>query len=71
MGSERLSLLLNTNIKPGQSKKLSPTYKCPYKIAKVNDNSTVEIEIKPNKYVNYHKHLPKHFFSGNEDEISV
>lgn len=55
----------NKNIKPGLSKKLSPNFKGPYKIIKVNQNNTVQVQIKPNKKTNYHTNLLKPFVSGD------
>lgn len=46
--------------KPGINKKLSPNYKGPYKIVKVNSNNSVSVKIK-NKIVSYHKDLLKPF----------
>lgn len=59
-----LVYILNKNTKPGLIKKLSPTYKGPCKIVKINANSTVDIEFTPNKIVTYHKNLLKPFVSG-------
>ncbi|EFA04804.1 Retrovirus-related Pol polyprotein from transposon 412-like Protein [Tribolium castaneum] len=57
--------------KPGVNKKLSPKYKGPYRITKVNSNQTVRVLIK-NKEVTYHKNNLKPFIPGtpstSEDE---
>lgn len=52
--------------KPGISKKLSPNYKGPFKIIKVNDNQTVTIKMNK-KNVTYHKNLIKPYFSGQTE----
>lgn len=54
--------VLDKSSKPGMSKKLSPNYKGPYKIMKVNANNSVSVKIK-NKIVSYHKDLLKPFIS--------
>src|SRR6266576_1750920 len=40
-----LVLISNEDIKPGLTQKFLPTYKGPYIILEVNDNSTVKIQI--------------------------
>lgn len=55
-------LLQTKQVKLGLNKKLSPNFKGPYKIVKINDNKTVDLEIKPNKCVTYHLNLIKPFF---------
>lgn len=62
--------ILNKNIKPGLSKKLSSNYKGPYTITKINDKKTVEVQISPTKKVTYHMNLLKPYFPvypGNND----
>lgn len=49
--------------KPNLSKKLSPNYKGPYKIVKINSNQTVTLKV-GNKTITYHKNLLKPFVSG-------
>lgn len=59
--------------KPGVSKKLSPNYKGPYKIIKVNKNQTIKVLLNNNKSAVYHHNLLKPVFSdepNNGDSIS-
>lgn len=58
----------NKEKKKGFTKKLSPNFKGPFKITKVNKNKTVEVQIKPNKNIIYHMNLLKPFVPGDSDE---
>jgi hypothetical protein len=51
--------------RPGLTKKLSPNFKGPYEIIKINENQTVVIQIKKSK-VTYHKNLIKPYFAGSD-----
>lgn len=62
-----LVYILNKQNTPGLNKKLTPNYKGPYKITKVNPNNTVQI-LKNRKLITYHTNLLKPFVSGNEDD---
>lgn len=57
-------LIQEKSNKPNLNKKLSPNYKGPYKIIKINPNQTITLKIK-NKLITYHKNLLKPFISGN------
>jgi hypothetical protein len=59
-------LVLDKSNKPGLNKKLSPTFKGPYEIIRINENQTVTLKIK-NKFVmySYHKNLLKLFVADS------
>ena len=61
-----MTYVLNKSIKTGLSKKFCPNYKGSYKITKINDNNTVELEIRPSKRMTYHTNLLKPFFSDGK-----
>lgn len=56
-----LVYIQNKQITSGLTRKLSPNFKGPFKIVKINPNNTYELEIKPNKMVTYHHNLLKPF----------
>ena len=62
-----LVYILNKQNTPGLNKKLTPNYKGPYKITKVNSNNTVQIQ-KNRKLITYHTNLLKPSVSGDQDE---
>lgn len=62
-----LVLLQNKQVKQALNKKLSSNFKGPFKIIKINENKTAQLEVKPNKFVAYHFNLLKPFFPGEQD----
>lgn len=57
-----LVYVLDKSSTVGLSKKLSPSFRGPYEVIKVNSNESVVVKIK-NKSVTYHKNLLKPFVS--------